>query len=45
VALNSDLELEYLGEFATVFENVLGRETVAQGKMFDGEKKHSSKIS
>jgi hypothetical protein len=44
VALNSDLELEYFGEFATVFENVLGREPVAQGKMFD-EKKHSYKIS
>jgi hypothetical protein len=38
VALNSDLELEYLGEFATVFENLLWREPVAKGKMFDGKK-------
>jgi hypothetical protein len=40
----SNFEFEYLGEFVTEFENILGYESGAQVCSFDGEKR-KSKIS
>jgi hypothetical protein len=40
----SNFEFEYLGEFETEFENVLGYKSGAQVRSFDG-KKQRAKIS
>ncbi len=41
----SNFEFEYLGEFETEFENILGLDSGAQEGSIDEKKKHRSKIS